>query len=712
LNIDEAPIPSSVREAVRRMGVSQLYPPQAQALSRGLLDGRRLVVATPTASGKTLIAMMAAYNHLMRGGKCLYLTPLRALAAEKLDEFKTLLIDDGFRPIASTGDYDSSDPWLASYDVIVATNEKADSLIRHRAPWIDHLTLVVADEIHMLGDSDRGATLEMTLTRLLDRLPGTQFLALSATARNASEIAEWLGADLVSMDWRPVPLKEGVATGGKIVFADGQTHELGELDYDPAISLALETVADGGQALIFANTRRKAETYAERAAAALTRLGSLTAGERDELGMLAGQLSEMVEKSGFTEKVTKLMTHGSCFHHAGLGFHHRRTVEKAFRKGLLKILAATPTLAAGVNLPARTVIIPELWRYDVEHGRHHISVTEYKQFCGRAGRPGFDKVGYALTIARRDEEAEIILEKYIRGRPERIWSRLGNERMLRTHILAVLASDSQYPYDRLEALFKKTFFAYQYGVQGVPAKIGDAINFLAEHNFVKRQDDYLEATALGKRVAELYIDPLTAIRYLKLTENPPKLLIDVSLLQVICSSSEVPSIPLRKVRDVHIESFMQEYGDCFFPNPWIDEEFTEILKTVMILKAWIEEASEAELYERFGLEPGDIIALRERCSWLAYAASQLMKIVDRGRLSRMFQTLSARIDYGVREELLALTSLEGVGRVRARNLYMRGYRTLEDLRKASFEELARVPSIGVTLAEKIKSQLSPSSQNP
>ncbi|HID04585.1 MAG TPA: DEAD/DEAH box helicase, partial [Aigarchaeota archaeon] len=162
-----------------------------------------MMISTPTASGKTLIAMMTAYNHVRRGGKCLYLTPLRALAGEKLEEFRRLLKDTPYKAVASTGDYDSSDPWLANYDVIIATNEKADSLIRHGAKWIDSITLVVADEIHLLGDPDRGPTLEMTLTKLLDKRPDSQMLALSATARNAGEIAEWLGSELISMEWRP-----------------------------------------------------------------------------------------------------------------------------------------------------------------------------------------------------------------------------------------------------------------------------------------------------------------------------------------------------------------------------------------------------------------------------------------------------------------------------------------------------------------------------
>ncbi|MEM4298027.1 MAG: DEAD/DEAH box helicase, partial [Nitrososphaerota archaeon] len=507
MRLEEAPLPAEIRDAVARLGITMLYPPQAEALSKGLLEGARMVVATPTASGKTLIALIAAYNHLIKGGKCLYLTPLRALASEKLAEFKGLLDDGRYRAVATSGDYDSDDPWLASYDVIVATNEKADSLIRHRARWIDQISLVVVDEIHMLGDSDRGATLEMILTRLLNQLPSSQFLALSATARNADEISDWLGANLISLDWRPVPLKEGVFVNGTITFQDGVEKRVEELDYDPAVSIAINTVADGGQALIFASTRKKAETYAEKAAAAISRLGYVSYDEGGSLESMAGDLLESAEKSGFTEKVARLISHGVCFHHAGLGAQHRMVVERAFRDGLLKVLAATPTLAAGVNLPARTVVIPELWRYDAEHGRRMISVTEYKQFCGRAGRPGFDRMGYAISVARRGEEAELILEKYIHGRPERIWSRLGSERQLRTHFLAVLASTGSMRWEAVEELFKRTFFAYQYGAGGVSEKIWSVAEFLAEHRFVRSLDGLLEPTPLGKRVSELYIDP-------------------------------------------------------------------------------------------------------------------------------------------------------------------------------------------------------------
>ncbi|MEM4413700.1 MAG: DEAD/DEAH box helicase, partial [Candidatus Caldarchaeum sp.] len=400
-------LPPYLREAVKRYGVSEFYPPQTEALEKGLLDGRRLMVSTPTASGKTLIAMMAAYKHVVEGGKVLYLTPLRALASEKLNEF-SLFLGGEFRAVASTGDYDSADPWLESYDVIVATNEKADSLLRHRAPWIEKISLLVADEVHLLGDSDRGPTLEMTLTRMLANNPEAQLIALSATAPNAQEIAAWLGADLVSMNWRPVPLREGVYLRGEVVYSDNQSRKVSEYDSNPAVSLVLQTVSEGGQAIIFTNTRRRAEQYAEKAASALSSSKLLSEEDIDFLSSVASELVQVGEASAFTEKVSALLRKGACFHHAGLGASHRRAVEYAFRQRCLKILCATPTLAAGVNLPARMVVIPELRRYEVGEGLKNISVSEYKQFCGRAGRPGYDDYGETVVIARSEDEFEAV----------------------------------------------------------------------------------------------------------------------------------------------------------------------------------------------------------------------------------------------------------------------------------------------------------------
>ncbi|MEM4302796.1 MAG: DEAD/DEAH box helicase [Candidatus Caldarchaeum sp.] len=706
---DVGKLPSYLKDALERFGVKQFYPPQSEALRKGLLEGRRLMVATPTASGKTLIALMAAYKHLANGGKVLYLTPLRALAAEKHDEFSRFLGGE-YRVVASTGDYDSADPWLESYDVIVATNEKADSLMRHRAAWINKISLIVADEIHLLGEPDRGPTLEMTLTRLAASNPKAQLLALSATAPNAGELAEWLGADLITMDWRPVPLREGIFLTGEIVYGDRERKIVAEHDYNPAISIALQTVMEGGQVIIFANTRRRAEQLAERAASALSQNDLLNGVDKAYLSDAAADLLQSTEFSAFTERVAMLLKAGACFHHAGLAAPHRRVVEKAFRERHLKVLCATPTLAAGVNLPARVVIIPELRRYEVGEGLKSISVTEYKQFCGRAGRPGYDSFGEAITIARNEDEFEMVLEKYVKGKPERIWSRLGSERHLRIQVLAVIASEEIHSFEGLHNFFMKTFLHYQFGGRLLEKSLNNVVDFLSSNGFV-RDGERLEATKLGRRVSELYIDPLTALTILKTCSKRPKNIDDLGLLQVVCMTSEVPSVPMKRVEAYRIQGFVNENFESFFyvPDPSEDPDtydlFLESVKTAALMKAWIEEVGEGELYEKMRVEPGDLAVLRERCSWIAYAASQLMAIEKKTALQHAFEILSERVAHGVRAELLPLTALKGVGRVRARNLYNSGYRTLEDLRRASLDELAQVPSIGEKTAALIKSQL-------
>ena len=209
-------MPEIVKEVIIRSGIGELYPPQEEAIQSGALEGKNLVLASPTASGKTLIAELCSLKHVLeKNGKVVYLSPLRALANEKFDEFKkytSIRKADGkyVKVGLSTGDFDSGDSWLGRYDVLVTTNEKADSLLRHRVKWIDEVSLVIADEIHLLNDSERGPTLEIVLARLMQINPGVQVLALSATIHNVDEIASWIKAAYVVTEWRPVSLKEGV----------------------------------------------------------------------------------------------------------------------------------------------------------------------------------------------------------------------------------------------------------------------------------------------------------------------------------------------------------------------------------------------------------------------------------------------------------------------------------------------------------------------
>ncbi|TMI34422.1 DEAD/DEAH box helicase, partial [Candidatus Bathyarchaeota archaeon] len=256
-------------------GLDQLYPPQEDAIAAGVLDGKNLVLASPTASGKTLVAEVCILKQVLeKNGKAIYLAPLRALASEKFKEFQKYSSikkpsGEHLRVGISTGDYDSSDPWLGRYDIIISTNEKADSLLRHRAPWMNELSLVVADEIHLLTEHERGPTLEVVLTRLTEINPNIQVLALSATVRNAEEVGEWLRAGSVTTEWRPVPLKEGIYHEGQLQFKDGSSRIIPSGTKAPVLDIALDVLAAGGQALIFTETRRSAVEMGRKASVAV-----------------------------------------------------------------------------------------------------------------------------------------------------------------------------------------------------------------------------------------------------------------------------------------------------------------------------------------------------------------------------------------------------------------------------------------------------------
>ena len=191
---------NSIVKLLEKRGIHELNPVQKKALATRFLENNaNLVVASPTASGKTLIGELAALNTIRKGKKVAYTCPLRALASEHYETFKKYKAT-GINVALSIGDYDSSDSWLAKYDWCVTTNEKLDSLFRHRSKFIPNVGLLVVDEIHLL-DSDRGPTLETVITRFKQLFPKVQIVALSATAPNAREIADWLDAELVESNW-------------------------------------------------------------------------------------------------------------------------------------------------------------------------------------------------------------------------------------------------------------------------------------------------------------------------------------------------------------------------------------------------------------------------------------------------------------------------------------------------------------------------------
>ncbi|MGB9713974.1 MAG: DEAD/DEAH box helicase [Candidatus Bathyarchaeales archaeon] len=717
MKVTELPVPESVKEVLLKSGIVELYPPQEEAVKAGALEGRNLVLASPTASGKTLVAELCALKHILeKDGKVLYLTPLRALASEKYEEFRkysSITKKDGKRVSVgiSTGDYDSSDPWLERYDIIVATNEKVDSLLRHRAKWMDEISLVIADEVHLLNEAERGPTLEVVLARLMQTNPEIQILALSATINNVEEIRGWLKADYVTTEWRPILLKEGVLLHNEIQYKDGDARKIEGEVKNPAINLALNTVKSGGQALIFASTRKNAVTLARKAAPIIGE--NLSKPIKRALEREAERILAAGEKTRISELLAELVKCGVAFHHAGLGGGHRKLIEDAFRQGKIKVLTATPTLAFGVNLPARTVIIQDYRRYEPGYGYYPISVLEYKQMAGRAGRPKYDKVGEAIVISKTADEADYLMESYILASPERIWSRLAVERILRSHVLATIAADYAHTERGIYDFFGRTLYAYQYDIAAIKNLIAKILKYLYDEEMIDVSGENIYATRFGKRVSELYIDPVSAVIIRDALRRKPAYLTDLSLLHTIAHTPDMSPILRPTAREVDdIALFMEEHKEEFLvdlPSEWEDrityEQFLGEVKTAMVLEAWIEEKSEDEIIERFRTQPGDLYRTIENAKWLLYATHELAVLFENKQVLSPTLELMERVEKGVKKELLPIVRLEGIGRVRGRILYNAGFKTIEDIKHAQLEELMNLPLIGPKLAKKIKEQV-------
>ncbi|MDH5701933.1 MAG: DEAD/DEAH box helicase [Candidatus Bathyarchaeota archaeon] len=717
MRIEELPIPESVKQVIISSGITELYPPQEEAILAGALEGKNLVLASPTASGKTLIAELCALKHILeRNGKVLYLSPLRALASEKYEEFKKYTVirkRDGRRVRVgiSTGDYDSSDPWLEKFDIIVTTNEKADSLLRHRSRWVNEISLVVADEVHLLNDTERGPTLEVVLARLIQVNPDSQILALSATIKNAEEAAEWLKAISVTTEWRPVTLREGVLLHNEVHFKDGGALKIEKAAKNPAMNLALHTVKSGGQALIFAGTRRNSVNLAKRAAANMKAL--ISKPMKRSLTRIAEQILGTGERTRISELLAELVNHGTAFHHAGLGGSHRKIIEDAFRDGKIKVITATPTLAFGVNLPARMVVIHDYRRYEPGYGYYPITVLEYKQMAGRAGRPRYDKVGEALLIARTEDERDYLMESYVLSEPERIWSKLAVERILRSHVLATIAADFAHTEQGIYDFFGKTFYAYQYDPRAIKGVTTRILKFLYEEKMIEVSGESVYATRFGRRVSELYIDPVSAVIIREALLSRAPRLTDISFLQMVARTPDMfPKLrPYSREID-NLALFVDEHREEFMfevPDEWTDrityEEFLGEAKLAWVMNAWIEETSEDEAIEKFRVQPGDLYRLIATSKWLLYASHELASLFNHKDLLPHLAELMERTEKGVKAELLPLVRLERIGRVRARILYNSGLKTLTDLKKARLERLTSLPLIGPKLAKKIKEQV-------
>jgi len=484
----------------------------------------------------------------------------------------------------------------------------------------------------------------------------------------------------------------------------GQVVQVEPKAAEPTLNLALDTLAKGKQAFVFVNTKRSAEKTAED-------IAKKAKMETEHTRELSEQVLKALQKpTQQCERLSRCVKQGIAFHHAGLHARQKELIEDHFRNGTIKIICCTPTLAAGVDLPAFRTIIRDVKRFS-GHGMVDIPVLEFLQMAGRAGRPSFDPYGEAILVASSDAEKDALFEHYVHGLPEDIYSKLAVEPVLRTYVLSLISAKVVQSREQVFEFFARTFWAHQFkDIEKLGKIIEKMLKLLEDWEFISKTDDSYRATLLGRRIAELYIDPLTAHQFVIALERTAGLKPrPMSWLHLIgCTLEMRPQLRVRAKEYDDVQEKLAQYGNALLlPEPSMFEpEFDDYLngfKTALMLQDWTEEKDEEYLYEQYDVRPGETRAKLTTGDWLLYGLGEVARIKQQMDLLKDIQKIRYRLRYGVKEELLALLRLEGIGRMRARTLFKAGIKDLGGVRKAQLGSLEQL--LGKKIAASIKKQV-------
>ena len=663
---------------------------QSEALPAIVERDDNVVVSAPTASGKTALAEAAICRALDAGGTALFLAPLRALTNEKESEwerFESL----GYSVYVVTGERDLTPRRAERADILVMTPEKADSATRkHDSPRYSFMTDIdccVIDEVHLLDSDRRGAVLEVTISRLR-RLCAPRIVALSATMRNVSDVAEWLDAPAdctfaFGESYRPVPLSATVETyaHGDNAFADKYRRLYRALD------LAQPHIDDGGQALVFVASRQDTVRAAEKA--------------RDELAERDVEISSRGDYDFHTDAqelendtLRQSVVDGVGFHHAGLAKEDKDRVEDWFKQGKIKLLFSTSTLAWGVNLPARCVVIRDTKLHDPLEGEVDMSPLDILQMLGRAGRPGYDDAGYAHVIcdgADADKYRRLLAD----GKP--IESRLAEE--LDTHLNAEIALGVVDDIEDVMSWLETTF--YYTRAESAPDQYDDSASLrdrvsatlqrLVEGGFVDQSGLEIEPTALGRLTSQFYLRLDTAEAFYALCERAndgeTAALDEAAALRTVADAAEFDSVSARRDERETFGAVLGGEGEALDPG---NRKVLAILRAGMSGTTPGELQSDAWVIRRNGLR--FLAALRAFCE--RFAAPRDANLVRR---------IEARVEHGVSSEAVGLTAIGGVGAGRAQKLAREGLTDPGDVRAAGIDGLVSA-GLSEGVAERVLEQ--------
>jgi len=698
---------SSVAEAVPEFadafGFDEFNRMQSEALPAVLERDDNVVVSAPTASGKTALAELAICRTLANGGTALFLAPLRALTNEKeaeWDRFESL----GYSVYVVTGERDLNPRRAERADILVMTPEKADSATRkhdsHRYAFVTDVDCCVIDEVHLLDSDTRGAVLEVTVSRLR-RLCDPRVVALSATMPNVEDVAAWLDApDACTFqfgdEYRPVPLHAGVETyaNGDNAFQDKYRRLYRALD------LAQPHIEDGGQALTFVSSRQDTVRAAKKARDVLA--------ERDvEMGARGDYDLHTEAQELRNDTLRQSVVDGVAFHHAGLSREDKNAVERWFKEGTVQLLFSTSTLAWGVNLPARCVVIRDTKLHDPLEGEVDMSPLDILQMLGRAGRPGYDDTGYAYVICE-SEDADRYRTLLREGKE--IESRLAGE--LDAHLNAEIALGTIADLDDVMSWLKTTFYyvraqsapeEYQFGGK-LRERVRETLQELVDGGFVETDAELrVEGTPLGRLASKFYLRLETAEAFKRLADRagePPEGVNDdaasrtadggvteATVLRTVAEAAEFDSVSARRDERDAVRAVLGPEGDELEPGN---------RKVLAILRAAMDGTTPSELQS-------DAWVIRQNALRMVAALREFLERFAGPRAANVACRVEARVENGISEAAVGLTAIEGVGKGRASKLAAEGLTTPADVVEAGVSGLVDA-GLSEGLAERVVEQ--------
>lgn len=674
-----------------------LLPVQERAVKGGLLAGKNLIVFAPTSSGKTAIGEMAAVKAAREGRRVFYLVPLKALAEEKYVEFRGRYDPLGLEVVVSSRDHSEHDDRILEgrYRLAVCTFEKLWSLLVAKPVLADSIGLVVVDELQMISDPERGATLELLLTQLRLAKSKPQIVGLSAVLEQADGLAQWLGAQKITETQRPLELRKGVllngsfqyvehnsGTGGSEKFFDWR----GDASEDERLELALLSIRHlsqvlGEQTIIFVSDRRSAVAMARKCLPLIT------------LPAASAALAEMEDFEPCEAKnaLTELLAGGIAFHHADLSQSYRSLVERHFRSGGIRALFSTPTLAMGVNLPAKNVVIvPHRWRRDPRHGwiTEPLSRMEFENFAGRAARLGYgDGFGRAIVPESSAFEKDLLFDRYLKSPFEPLAPALGKA-SLDEALLSLAASGVAQTGDEITAFLEATFSG-----AGLREEARLALDRLSGGGLIAVNDGIAKATELGLAVAGRGLRARSGIE-LGTWARGRTGAEDLELLLAVASTPDGQDCAVPLSHRIHQEQSYElllkqklPRHELLADDHSLGYDDTMAVKKAFIALDWIGETPLSDIERTHQVWAGNVERLGEELSRLleAFADIAAFHKWDAAAQARI-RTLAARLRIGVREELLPLAPSR-LGRRELRRLFIKGVKAMEPAEPPAAAEL-------------------------